>query len=95
MKQNPLFVCAFVLITGSLALDVSAMVMQDIDEPLAYTETPLKSVFNAKPHVIQKRANGKVQAAYFSNWYVLCYREGLYSGLLTDRRGIYGANFRA
>ncbi|KAF8504329.1 glycoside hydrolase superfamily [Russula emetica] len=42
--------------------------MQDVDGPFAYTKTPLKSVFNAKPHVIQKRANGKVQAAYFSNW---------------------------
>ncbi|KAI0275863.1 glycoside hydrolase superfamily [Russula aff. rugulosa BPL654] len=68
MKQNPLFICAFVLVSTSLALDVPAKVAQDIDGPFAYTETWFKSVSNAKPHVIQKRANGKVQAAYFSNW---------------------------
>ena len=79
MKQNPLFICAFVLVSTSLALDVPAKVVQDIDVPFAYTETWLKSVSNAKPHVIQKRANGKVQAAYFSNWYVLCYLESLQS----------------
>jgi hypothetical protein len=95
MKQNPLFICAFVLVSTSLALDVSARVMQDIDEPFAYTETPPKSVSNPKPHVVQKRANGKVQAAYFSNWCVLCFFESLHSGLATDRRGIYGADFRA
>lgn len=79
MKQNPLFICAFVLVSTSLALDVPAKVVQDIDVPFAYTETWLKSVSNAKPHVIQKRANGKVQAAYFSNWCVLCYLESLQS----------------
>jgi hypothetical protein len=95
MKQNPLFICAFVLVSTSLALDVSARVMQDIDGPFAYTETSSESVSNTKPHVVQKRANGKVQAAYFSNWCVLCCFESLHSGLTTDLRGIYGANFRA
>jgi hypothetical protein len=84
MKQNPLFICAYVLVSTSLALDVSTRVMQDIDAPFAYTETPLKSVSNSKPHVVQKRANGKVQAAYFSNWCVLCCLESLHSGLVTD-----------
>ena len=71
MKHTPLFICAFVLASTSLALDVSARVMQDVDGSFAYTETLLKSVSNAKPHVVQKRGNGKVQAAYFSNWCVL------------------------
>jgi hypothetical protein len=87
MKQSPLFICAFVLVSTSLALDVSAKVMQDIDGPFAYTETPLKSVFNAKPNVIQKRANGKVQAAYFSNWCVLCCLKSLNSGLSDRLKG--------
>lgn len=72
MKQSPFFIGAFVLVSTSLALDVSARVMQDVDGPFAYAETPLESASNAKPHVIQKRADGKVQAAYFSNWCVLC-----------------------
>jgi len=84
MKQNPIFICAFVLVSTSLALDLSARVTQDIDGPFAYTETPPTSVSNAKPHVVQKRANGKVQAAYFSNWYVLCSLESLHSGLAID-----------
>jgi hypothetical protein len=84
MKQNPLFICAFVLVSTSLALDVSARVKQDIDGPFAYTETPPKSVSNARPHVVRKRTNGKVQAAYFSNWCVLCWLESLHSGLVTD-----------
>ena len=86
MKQNLLFICAFVLVSTSLALDVSesVTVTQDIDGPFAYTETPPKSVSNPKPHVVQKRANGKVQAAYFSNWCVLCCLESLHSGLATD-----------
>jgi len=77
MKQNPLFICAFVIVSTSLALDVPA-------GPFTYTETSLESVSNAKPHVVQKRANGKVQAAYFSNWCVLCCVESLHSGLVTD-----------
>jgi hypothetical protein len=85
MKRNPLFICAFVLVSTSLTLHVSARVMQDIDRgPFAYTETPLKSVSNAKPHVAQKRANGKVQAAYFSNWCVMSCLESLHSGSVTD-----------
>jgi hypothetical protein len=88
MKQNPLFICAFVLFT-SLALEVPARVMQDIDGPFAYTETWLKSVSNAKPHVVQKRANGKVQAAYFSNWCVLCCLEGLHAGLVEPIEGAF------
>jgi len=84
MKQNLLFICAFVLASSSLAHDVSARVIQDVDGPFAYTETLPKSVSNAKPHVIQKRSNGKVQAAYFSNWCVLCCSESLYSDLVTN-----------
>lgn len=78
MKQNPLFICAFALVSTSLVLDVSATVMQDINGPFAHTETSLNSVSNAKPHVLQERANGKVQAAYFSNWCVLCCLENLH-----------------
>lgn len=97
MKKNLLFICAFVLVSTSLALAVSARVMQNIDGSFAYTETSLKSVSDAKPHVAQKRANGKVQAAYFSNWCALCCLAlSLQSGLvMTDCRGIYAANFRA
>lgn len=84
MKQNPLFICAFVLVSTSLALGVSARVIQDIDGPFGYTEPPPKSVSNAKPHVIQKRANGKVQAAYFSNWCVFYCLESLRSDLVSN-----------
>ena len=85
MKQNPLLIGAFVLVSTSLlALGVSARVIHDVDGPFAYTESPPKSVSNAKPHVVQKRAFGKVQAAYFSNWCVLCCLESLRSGLATN-----------
>ena len=84
MKQNSLLIGAFVLVSTSLALDVSARVIHDVDGPFAYTEFPPKSVSTAKPHVVQKRAFDKVQAAYFSNWCVLCCLESLRSGLATD-----------
>ena len=48
-----------------------------MDGPFAHMQ---KSAPNAKPHVVQKRANGKVQAAYFSIWYILCCPEGLHLG---------------
>lgn len=67
MKQNPLFICTFFLVSTSLALGVSASAVQDIG-PFTYTDTSPESVSDAKSHVVQKRANGKVQAAYFSNW---------------------------
>jgi hypothetical protein len=76
MKYSPLLICAFVVVSASLALDVSAGVMQVMDGP----ETLQKSAASAKPHVVQKRANGKVQVAYFSNWYILCCPESLYPG---------------
>ena len=78
MKHSPLLVCAFFVLSASLALDVSAGVVQIIDGSLAYTETLQKFAANARPHVVQKRANGKVQAAYFSNWYILCCPESFY-----------------
>lgn len=59
MKPNPLFICTFVLVSTSLALEIFASVT----------------------HVVQKRASGKVQAAYFSNWCVLCCLESLHYGL--------------
>ncbi len=71
MKQNPLLICAFIFVSASVALDVHARVMQGFDGPFAYTETLQETVAKTKPHVVQKRTNGKVQAAYFSNWYVL------------------------
>lgn len=72
-QPTPL-ICSFFVASASLALDVSARVM---DEPFAHMQ---KSAPNAKPHVVQKRANGKVQAAYFSIWYILCCPEGLHLG---------------
>ena len=82
MKQNPLLFGALVVISTTLTLGVSARAVPDIDGPFAYTETALKSVSNTTPHVIQKRANGKVQAAYFSNWCASYHLESLHSGLL-------------
>lgn len=66
MKFSPLLICTFLVASVSPALDVSAV--QVMDEPFSYTETLHKSAAYAKPHVVQKRANGKVQAGYFSNW---------------------------
>lgn len=80
MKQSPLLICAFVLLTTSLALVVPVGMTQDIEGPVTYTEPLQKSVTNAKPHVVQRRANGKVQAAYFSNWYFSCCLESPHSG---------------
>jgi len=79
MKHSPL-ICAFVVVSASLALNVSAKVVQVMDRPFASTETLHKSAANAKPHVVQKRASGKVQVAYFSNWYILCCPESLHPG---------------
>jgi hypothetical protein len=79
MKHSPL-ICAFFVVSASLALDVSAGVIQAMDGPFAHMQ---KYAANAKPHVVQKRASGKVQAAYFSNWYILCCPEGLHPRLLT------------
>jgi hypothetical protein len=71
MKQNPLLVYIFVVVSASLALGISAAVAQG--NPPIYPESPDKFATNV--HVgrraVQKRASGKVQAAYFSNWYVL------------------------
>jgi hypothetical protein len=72
MKHSPLLICSFFVASASLALDVSARV-----GPFAHMQN---SAPNAKPHVVQKRANGKVQVAYFSNWYMLCCPEGLHLG---------------
>lgn len=83
VKQNPLLIGAFILFSNSLAFDVPARV--------AHTETWIKSVPNPKPHVVQKRANGKVQAAYFSNWCVLCCLESLHSGLVQPIQGTFMA----
>lgn len=80
MKQNPLLIGSFVVVSTALALGISARAVPDIDGPFAYTETALKSVSNTTPHVVQKRDNGKVQAAYFSNWCVLYYLASLHSG---------------
>jgi hypothetical protein len=80
MKLSPLLLSIFVVASISLVPDVSAGVVQLMDGPFAYTETLQtlhKSAANAKP---QKRANGKVQAAYFSNWYILCCLGGLHPG---------------
>jgi hypothetical protein len=77
MKHTPLLICAFVAVS---ALDVSARVMRVMDGPFAHTETLQKFAANAKPHVVQKRANGKVQVAYFSNWYILCFPKALHLG---------------
>lgn len=66
MKFSPLLICTLLVVSISPALDVSAV--QVTGEPFSYTETLHKSAANAKPHDVQKRANGKVQAGYFSNW---------------------------
>jgi hypothetical protein len=66
MKFGLLLICTFLVASVSPALDVTAV--QVMDKPLSYTETLHKSAPNAKRQVVQKRANGKVQAGYFSNW---------------------------
>lgn len=63
MKLSPLLICPFLVASVSLSPYVSAV--QVVGGPF---ETLHKSSANVKPHVVQKRANGKVQAAYFSNW---------------------------
>lgn len=81
MKQSLLLIHAFFVVSASLSLGVSALANQVADRPLNHTESLNESTTNAnaKPHVIQKRANNKVQAAYFTNWYVMCCPESLRS----------------
>ena len=66
MKLSSLLIRTFLVASASLSPDVSAV--QVVDGPFSHTETLHKSAASVKPHVVQKRANGKVQAAYFSNW---------------------------
>jgi len=81
MKQSSHLIRAFVVLLVSLALGISARVTQAKDTPPAYTQSPNKSRTNANTmsHVAQERAFGKVQAAYFSNRYVMCCPRFLHS----------------
>ncbi|KAI0288314.1 glycoside hydrolase family 18 protein [Russula brevipes] len=68
MKQNPLLVYTFVVVSVSLTLGISAAVAQG--DPPIYPESLDKFATNVhvERRAVQNRANGKVQAAYFSNW---------------------------
>jgi hypothetical protein len=73
MNQFSLLVPALVVIFSSLALGISTGTTRTMDTPLTCNKSLNKSTtnVNSKPHIVQKRANDKVQAAYFSNWYVM------------------------
>ena len=79
MKQSSHLIRAFVVLSVSLAFGISTGVTQAKDTPFAHTKSLNKSRTNANTtsYVAQERAFGKVQAAYFSNWYVMCYPEFL------------------
>jgi hypothetical protein len=71
MKQFSLLMTALVAVfasfNGTSAGATGAMDTPHTDaKPLNESTTNL----SVKPHVIQQHANGNVQAAYFSNWYV-------------------------
>ena len=89
MKQGSHLIRAFVVLSVSLVLGTSAGVPQATDRPLAYTKSLNKSRINANAasHVVQKRAFGKVQAAYFSNWYVMCAVLGFYVPVIDQLKG--------
>jgi hypothetical protein len=80
MKQNPFLVYTFVVVSASLTLGISAAVARG--NPPFYPESSNKFATNVhvERRAVQKRASGKVQAAYFSNWYVLCCPERPQSG---------------
>jgi hypothetical protein len=83
MKQFLLFIPALVIVFASLNPGISSGATRAVDTPLTHTKSLNKSTTNpnAKPRVFQKRAGDKVQAAYFSNWYVTYCPEGLRSDI--------------
>ena len=57
---------------AAFAAVLSVSATQVMHRPSNYKDTPNKyKVGNASAHVIHKRAGAKVQAAYFTNWFVL------------------------
>jgi hypothetical protein len=86
MKQFSLLITALVAVFASSNLGISAGATRTMDAPHTDAKPLNESTTNVsvKPHVIQKRANGKVQAAYFSNWYVMYHLESLHYQLSTN-----------
>jgi len=86
MKQFSPLITALVAVFASLNLGISAGATGAMDMPHTVAKPLNESTTNVrvKPHVIQKRANGKVQAAYFSNWYVMYHPESLHFQLSTN-----------
>jgi hypothetical protein len=80
MKQISFLIPALVAVFASLNLGTSAGATGATDTPHTdvkpLNESPTN--VNVKPHLVQKRANDKVQAAYFSNWYVMYRRESTF-----------------
>ena len=61
----------FFLAAVALAAFVVVDATQVMHRPAAYESAPRKfATGNAKPEIIHKRAGSKVQAAYFTNWFV-------------------------
>ncbi|KAI0261223.1 glycoside hydrolase superfamily [Gloeopeniophorella convolvens] len=70
MQQNSLLVRALAVVAVLLACGLVAEATQVMHRPATYKNSPNKvsTEANVKPHIIEKRASGKVQAGYFTNW---------------------------
>lgn len=60
--------------TAALAALLAVNATQVMSRPPNYKDAPhkLNTTTSAPVHVIHKRATGKQQFAYFTNWYVSC-----------------------
>lgn len=81
------------LVAAAFAAVLTVSATQVMHRPVNYKDSPRNfTQGKAEPHIIHKRATGKANMAYFTNWYVAqCAR---FSYAHMGCRGIYGANFR-